>query len=457
MERDPAGQERNGVLRLLSLELIFSDGRCAAALSDERYLAAMARFEAALARASAASGVIPLAHAKVISRVCDHASFNSTALAREARIAGSLAIPFVRALTEQVAAVSSEAARFVHFGATSQDVIDTAAALCLKEACARISALALNVGDAAAALAQRHRTTPMLGRTLLQPAAPVPFGWKAAMWLAPLARSYPRFRQAADGACALQLGGAVGTLAAFRDKGAEVAKRMAEELGLKDAVTWHSARDAFARLAAESSILTGLAAKVARDVALLMQPEVGEALEPAVRGRGGSSSMPHKRNPAGCLLALEAATRAPGLAAILLGSLAPEHERGLGQWQSEWFTLRSLACATASALAAMSEVLQGLQVDAKSMEQNLARTQGLAYSEALALRLSRPLAERLCERAVKENRHLLEVARADPEVSKLVAAEELEGLFRPEASFAGAESMIERVLADWATSRESAA
>lgn len=456
MEREPAGQQRNGILRLLSLELIFSDERCAAVLSDEQYLAAMARFEGALAVASARAGIYPVSHAEVISTVCARASFEIPALAREARIAGTLAIPFVKALTKQVASVSAESARYVHFGATSQDVMDTAVALCMKEAARRIGALALQVGDAAAALARRHATTPTVARTLLQPATPVPFGWKAAMWLAPLARSYPRFREAVDEGCVLQLGGAAGTLSGFGEHGEQVARELAAELNLKASVTWHSARDAFARLGSETAILIGLAAKIARDVALLMQPEIGEASEPTAAGRGGSSSMPHKRNPSGCLLALDAAARAPGLAATLLGQLSPEHERGIGQWQGQWFTLRSLACAAASALAAMSEVLQGLQIYPAAMRANLERSKGLVFSEAVALRLPRALADRLCEQAVRENRNLLDVLRADPEVLRTIPVGELAALFEAQKSFGAAPAMIERVLADWAISRETA-
>jgi len=417
----------------------------------------MARFEGALAAASARNGMFPASHAETIRKICDGASFDAPALAKQARIAGALAIPFVKALTEKVAAVSPEAARYVHFGATSQDVLDTAAVLCMRKACERISALAVALGDASATLAKRHRATPMVARTLLQPAAPVPFGWKAAMWLAPLARSYPCFRGAAREACVLQFGGAAGTLAAFRDKASAVARGLAEELGLKTAVTWHSARDGFARLGAEIAVLTGLAAKIARDVTLLAQPEISEAAEPTLEGRGGSSSMPHKRNPAGCLLALEAAARAPGLAATLLGELAPEHERGLGQWQSQWLTLRELASAGASALAAMSEVLKGLEVDPKAMAANLERTNGLVFSEALASRVSRPVADRLCERALREGRHLLEVARADADVKKRLKKGGREALFDPQGQFGAAPAMIERVLAEWATARETAA
>ncbi len=416
----------------------------------------MARFESALAVASAKAGFFATAYAETIATACARASFDIPALAKEARSAGTLAIPFVRALTREVASVSAEAARFVHFGATSQDVMDTAVALRIKEAATRVGTLAIEVGDGAAALAERHASTPTVARTLLQPATPVPFGWKAAMWLAPIARSYPRYRQAVEDACVLQLGGAGGTLSAFGERGEQLARDIGAQLDLRTRVTWHSARDGFARLGGESAILIGITAKIARDVALLMQPEIGEAAEPAAAGRGGSSSMPHKRNPSGCLLALEAATRAPGLAAALLAELAPEHERGIGQWQGQWFTLRELTCAAASALGAMSEVLRGLGIDSAAMRGNLERSNGLVFSEAVALRLSRPLADRLCEQALREDKPLVEVMRSDAEVAQIIPAGELVDLFDPQKTFGSARSMVERVLADWATSRESA-
>jgi len=363
-----AGQERNGVPGLLlSLELLFADEVCAGLLSDEKLLAAMARFEGALARASA-----PAEHAEVIARVCERAQFDAAALAREGRT-GTLAIPFVKQLTAQVAAVSPAAARHVHAGATSQDVIDTAAVLCLRPACARVAQLTIQLGDAAAALARRHARTPTVARTLLQPALAVTFGWKAAVWLSILGRSLAGVRAAAHGACILQFGGPSGTLASFGERGEAVMRALARELELPASVVpWHSARDRFARLGAELAILAGAAGKIGRDVSLLMQQEVGEAAEAAKAGRGGSSSMPHKRNPALSMLALEAAQRAPGLAATLLAQLTPEHERGLGQWQSQWFTLRELVCAAASGTAAMAEALAGLEVDEPAMQANLA-------------------------------------------------------------------------------------
>jgi 3-carboxy-cis,cis-muconate cycloisomerase len=449
----PAGQERDGVLRFLSLELVFSDPHTAEALSDEKLLAAMARFEAALARAS--TGLVPLEHAETIARACESACFDVARLANEARHAGTLAIPFVKELTAQV---PGEAARYVHFGATSQDVIDTAVVVCLKEAAHRVLVSARRLGDAAARLADRHRDTPTVARTLLQPATPVPFGWKAAVWLSLVANSYRQFRAAAEEVCVLQFGGPAGTLAAFGSDGELVSTRLAERLGLrKPPIPWHSARDRFARFGAEAAILAGAAGKIARDVSLLMQPEVGEAFEPASRGRGGSSALPHKRNPAACVLALEASQRAPALAASLMANLVPEHERGLGQWQAQWLTLRSLVCATASGVAAMAEAIERLEVRTDTMAANLERTQGLVFSEAVSVRLAQTLGksaahtltEKLCARAVAEKKHLREVLLAEDDVTKIIPAGELEALFEAKRAFGSAKPMIDRVLAIW--------
>jgi 3-carboxy-cis,cis-muconate cycloisomerase len=435
----------------MSLQNIFLDEACAGAMSDERLLAAMARFEAALARATA-----PAAEAEVIARVCASAKFDTVALARDARRAGALTIPFVKRLTEQVAAVSPDAARWVHFGATSQDVIDTAVVLCLKDASKRILELSKRLGDAAAALAQKHAGTPMVSRTLLQPATPATFGWKAAVWLSLVARSHAAFRAAVPGH--LQLGGAGGTLSAYGDKGNTVAAAMAKELGLGVApITWHSARDAFARLGAEAAILAGGSGKIARDVSLMMQPEVGEAFEPSGEGKGGSSALPHKRNPVGCLSALEATQRAPGLAATLLSQLAPEHERGLGQWQSQFFTLRELLGSAASGLAAMAEVLEGLRVEPAAMLANLERTKGLVYSEAVSLRLSaalgksaaHALTEKLCAEAVRGGITLAEALSRNAEAAKLVPESERAALFDPKAHTGSSATMIDGALRLW--------
>lgn len=356
------------------LELAYADEACWSALSDAQLLAAMARFEAALARASAAAGLISSADAEAIARACADARFDAAAIGRSARDAGTLVVPFLEQLRAQVSAVSPAAAKALHQGATTQDVVDTALALCARSASGRILALSERLGAATAHLARTHAATPCMARTLLQPALAVTFGWKAAVWLSGLARCHAAFRSAAADAAVLQFGGPEGTLRSFGEKAGTVEAALARELGLAvPAAPWHGTRDVVARLGSEAALLAGAAGKIARDVALLMQPEIGELAEPAAPGRGGSSSMPHKRNPAGSLLALEAALRAPGLAAILLGQLTPELDRGLGQWQSQWLTLRELLAACASALAAMEPVLQGLEVRAEAMRAHVAR------------------------------------------------------------------------------------
>ncbi len=446
------------------LQHAFWDEACAQALADERLLAAMARFEGALALACASAGLVPREAARTIAEVAATAAFDAAALAPAARRASALTIPFVKQLTAKVATVSPEAARYVHLGSTSQDVIDTGVVLCLRPAAERLLELSRRVGDAAATLARRHARTPTVARTLLQPAVPVPFGWKAAVWLSMIARARDHFRVAADEACVLQFGGAGGTLSAYGAQGDAVALALAAELGLARAgVTWHSARDGFARLGSEAAILAGAAGKIARDVSLLMQPEVGEVAEPAGEGRGTSSAMPHKRNPVGCLAALEAAQRAPNLAATLLAQLGPEHERGIGHWQSQWFTLRDLLCSTGSALAAMAEVLEGLEVHEQAMRANLERSRGLVYSENVALHLSRrlgkqaahALTEKLCESAAREGRELIDVLRADVQAAATLDAKEIPDLFKPERCFGAAGEMIERALAQWAQSTKT--
>lgn len=441
-----------------ALQFAFWDEECAAALSDEALLAAMARFEGALAAASVAAGLVPAEAAATIGKVASAARFDAGAIGRAARRSATLTIPFVKSLTEQVAAVSPEAARYVHFGATSQDVADTGVVLCLVPAGARMLSLSQRLGDAAAALAKKHALTPMVARTLLQPATPVSFGWKSAVWLSMIARAHRHCRVALADACLLQFGGASGTLSAFGDKGEVIAESLAQQLGLPKApVTWHSARDAFARLGSNVAILAGAAGKVASDVSLMMQPEVGEASEPAGAGRGGSSAMPHKRNPVGCVAALEAAQRLPHLAASLMAQLQPEHERGLGQWQGQWFTLRDLLCSASSALAAMAEVLEGLEVNVAAMQANLDRSRGLVFSEGVSVRMGRKLGrpaahaltEKLCETAVRKGQSLLAVLQADPQASAALDRGALNEVFDPARNLGAAPAMIDRALADW--------
>src|ERR1700722_1026869 len=317
----------------------------------------MLDFEAALARAEAATGVIPASAAGSISAACNAGALDLAALAQAATRSGNLAIPLVKALTADVAKTDGEAARYVHWGATSQDVIDTAAMLRLR---AGIDALLADTGRASAgfaALARQHRNTPVVARTWLQHALPMPFGLKLAEYASALHRSRMRLRRLRSEGLALQFGGGAGTLAALGDKGIQVAEKLAQELGLPlPEAPWHTHRDRIAEAASVFAILTGSCGKIARDVSLMMQTDIGEAFEPSGAGRGGSSTMPHKRNPVAAASALGAATMAPNLAVTIFAAQVQDHERSAGPWHAEWPTLPALLLVTSGALAAIVDI-----------------------------------------------------------------------------------------------------
>ncbi|MBP0619813.1 3-carboxy-cis,cis-muconate cycloisomerase [Cupriavidus consociatus] len=373
--------------------------------SDPGTVQRMLAVEAALARAEAQCGVIPAAAARVITEVCrDVGAIDRDALAQAAVAAGNFAIPFVRQLTAAVAARDADAARFVHWGATSQDIIDTALVLQLGDALRVLDTGLIRLGEACAALATAHRATPMVARTWLQHALPTTFGCKAAGWLDALRRDLVRLDAARAQAHALQFGGAAGTLASLGDAAPNVAAALARELGLAVPVLpWHAHRDRVVEVATTLGMLTGTLGKMARDISLLMQTEVAEVAEPAGPGRGGSSTMPHKRNPVGCAAVLTASVRVPPLVATMLSGMVQEHERALGGWQAEWDTLPQIVTLAAGALRQMGEVVAGLQVDAARMRANLDLTHGLILGEAAMLelggRIGRLQAHHVVERA----------------------------------------------------------
>ncbi|MCR6475160.1 3-carboxy-cis,cis-muconate cycloisomerase [Variovorax sp. ZS18.2.2] len=344
------------------------------AFSDRAFVDAMLRFEAALARAQAAEGLIPESAAHSIVGSCKVELFDVAKIVRESGRAGSVAIPLVKALREAVGLFNAEAAPFVHFGSTSQDVIDSAMALVTREAVALIEADLAKAADALLRLATQHAETPMLARTLMQPASVTSFGFKCAGWAAPLVRSRIRLRDAAKHALQLQLGGAVGTLAQMKGQGAAVRKRMAKELGLGDpGATWHTQRDEWVALGCELGLVAGSLGKIAVDIALLGQYEVAEVAEPSEPGRGGSSAMPHKRNPVASMVAIAAAHRAPQRVAALLGAMPQQHERALGAWQAELAEWPQLLMSAHGSVRAMAGALPGLQVDAARMRANIDR------------------------------------------------------------------------------------
>jgi 3-carboxy-cis,cis-muconate cycloisomerase len=435
---------------------MLSSAAMRAVCDDVAYLQHMLDFEAALARAEAANGVIPAEAAEPIERACQARTFDLAALAEAATRSGNLAIPLVKALTAAVSKADSEAARYVHWGATSQDVIDTAAMLMLR---AGVDALLSDIDRAIAGfarLARDHRHTAMVGRTWLQHALPIPFGLKLAEYAAALNRSRTRLRRLRSEALALQFGGAAGTLAALGDHGLRVSEKLAQELGLPlpDA-PWHTHRDRFAEAASILVILAGTCGKIARDVSLMMQTDVGEAFEPAGEGRGGSSTMPHKRNPVAAAIALAAATMAPNLAATIFAAQVQDHERSAGPWHAEWPTLPSLLLVTSGGLAAIVDIAEGLEVDVARMRANLDSTNGLIMAEsvtfALAEKIGKSEAHHLVEaaskKAVAENKNLHDVLANDPQVTQQFDAKKLADLFEPMAYQGVSQALIDRLLA----------
>ncbi len=435
---------------------MLSSAAMRAVCDDAAYLQRMLDFEAALARAEAATGVIPARAATPIANACKAGAFDPGALAEAATRSGNLAIPLVKALTADVAKADADAARYVHWGATSQDVIDTAAMLTLRAA---IEALLPDIDRAIAGfarLARRHRNTAVVARTWLQHALPMPFGLKLAEYAAALHRSRLRLQRLRKDALALQFGGAAGTLAALGDKGWLVAERLAQELKLPlpDA-PWHTHRDRIADAASVLAIVAGACGKIARDIQLMMQTDVAEAFEPSGEGRGGSSTMPHKRNPVAAATALAAATMAPNLAATIFAAQVQDHERSAGPWHAEWPTLPSLLLVTSGALAAIVDIAEGLEVDTARMRANLDATGGLIMAEAVTMALAENigksdahhLVEAASKKAVTEKKELRDVLLKDPEVSAHLSADKLTKLFEPMAYQGVSQALIDRLLA----------
>jgi 3-carboxy-cis,cis-muconate cycloisomerase len=435
---------------------MLSSAAMRAVCDDVAYLQNMLDFEAALARAEAAAGVIPASAAGPIANACKAGAFDLAALAQAATRSGNLAIPLVKALTADVAKADAEAARYVHWGATSQDVIDTAAMLTLR---AGIDALLTDIGRAIegfAGLARQHRNTAVVARTWLQHALPMPFGLKLAEYAAALHRSRLRLQRLRREALVLQFGGAAGTLAAFGDNGLLVAERLAQELDLPlpDA-PWHPHRDRIAEAASVLAILAGTCGKIARDVQLMMQTDVAEAFEPSGEGRGGSSTMPHKRNPVAAATALAAAIMAPNLAATIFAAQVGDHERSAGPWHAEWPTLPNLLLVTSGALAAIVDIAEGLEVDVARMRINLDATRGLIMAEAVTMALAEKigkseahhLVEAASKKAVAEKKDLREVLTGDIKVTEHLNADRLKKLFEPMAYQGVSQALIDRLLA----------
>ncbi|WP_336353471.1 3-carboxy-cis,cis-muconate cycloisomerase [Pseudomonas atacamensis] len=424
---------------------------------DQGRVQAMLDFEAALARAEARVGLIPSSAVAPIAAACDASLYDFAALGEAIATAGNSAIPLVKALGKQIASSDAEAERYVHLGATSQDVMDSGLVLQLRQALALIEDQLAQLADSLAAQAQRFATTPLAGRTWLQHATPVTLGMKIAGWLGAVTRSRLRLQELKPRLLVLQFGGASGTLAALGEQALPIAKALAEELQLTlPEQPWHTQRDRIVEFGAVLGLIAGSLGKFGRDISLLMQTEAAEVFEPAAPGKGGSSTMPHKRNPVGAAVLIGAATRVPGLVSTLFSAMPQEHERSLGLWHAEWETLPEICCLVSGSLQHARLLADGLEVDAARMARNLELTQGLVLAEAvsivLAQRVGRDTAhhllEQCCKRAVAEQRHLRAVLADEPQVTAELSGAELDDLLNPAHYLGQARVWVERAVAE---------
>jgi 3-carboxy-cis,cis-muconate cycloisomerase len=442
---------------------LFSDPRAAELLSDRALVQAMLDVEAALAAALADVDVVPREAVAAIREAASVDAVDLSALAREAAEAGNVAIPLVRHLTARVRAIRPASSEYVHVGATSQDIIDTAIVLQLTSVVPLIVGSSDRAAEASARLAERYRTTPMAGRTWLQQATPVTLGLKAAGWLSALARGSDAVRERAHTALVLQFGGASGTLAALGTNAQAVTAALGKRLGLPvPRMPWHSHRDSLLRLACAVAVLVGTLGKIGKDLALLAQTEVGELTESPIPERGRSSSMPHKRNPVGPAIALAAALRVPSLLATLLSSMPQEHERGLGGWQAEWETLPELMRLASASAQAIADALDTIHVDEQRIAANLDLTQGLIMAEAIVVRLTpqlgrataRSIVDAATERSAADRRPFAEVLQRDERVSSVLSAQSIRDALNPAQYLGEAAAFVDAALADWRRSRD---
>jgi 3-carboxy-cis,cis-muconate cycloisomerase len=421
---------------------------------DTAWLQALLDTEAALARALADTGLITAGRAEAIASACAADRYDPDALGRAAAGGGNPVIPLVKELTAAVRATDPEAARHVHRGATSQDVMDTAAMLVARRAGRAVLADLADLTALLRDLAARHRTTPMPGRTLLQQALPTTFGAVAAGWAHGLSESAGRLDTVLRTGLAVQLGGAVGTLASLGDDGPAVAAALAARLDLPAPVLpWHTERGRVADLAAALGRVCGAVGTCAQDIVLLAQTEVGEATEDGGPGVGGSSTMPHKRNPVAAVSALASARQAPGLVATLFAAQIQEHQRAAGAWHAEWLPLTDLLRRTGSAVSWLRVGATRLRVHPGRMRANLDATAGLALSERvttdLAPELGRLDAHRLvtgaCEETAATGRPLPEVLAERLEGTR--TRERIEELLDPAGYLGAAAAFTDRVTA----------
>jgi 3-carboxy-cis,cis-muconate cycloisomerase len=435
-----------------SIDALFSTPSMSTAFAPRAHVRGMLAFEAALARAEARAGIIPQGAASVIAANCNVELFDVASLYREAAVAGTPAIPLVRMLT---ARVERDARKFVHWGATSQDAIDTALMLQIRDGLDLLITGLLDVCAACAILAEKHRHTLMAGRTLLQQAVPITFGLKAARWLALVTRQVHALRERRKQALAVQLGGAAGTLASLGDHGLRVVELLAEELNLPvPDLPWHTERDRVAEIAATLGVVAGAMAKIASDVALLAQTEVGEVAEGAAPGKGGSSAMPQKHNPVDATSAIASSRLAIGVVPVMLSAMQQEHERAVGGWQAEWAAIPNLFCYTAGAVEGVRGAVAGLEIDPARMKANLDLTGGLIMAESLTMALAAKvgrleayrITQAVCNQLAGSGKNLRQAALEDGQVRPILSPVEIDNALDPARYLGSADAFIDRAI-----------
>jgi 3-carboxy-cis,cis-muconate cycloisomerase len=422
-----------------------------AIFADEALVARYVQVEVALAAAEARAGVIPKEAAEAIRRGADPAAIDLAKLKAETDIVGYPIVGVVHQLAKQC----GEAGRYVHWGATTQDIMDTATVLQMRDALALVEDDLKAIEAALAALARKHVGTVMAGRTHLQHALPVTFGYKAAVWLSMIVRHRQRLAELKPRVLVGQFAGAAGTLASLGDKGLAVHDALMDELGLaRPSMPWHVARDGFAEAVCFLGLVTGSLAKIATDVMLLMQTEVAEAFEPFVQGRGSSSTMPQKRNPISCEMILAAGKIVRQQAGLMLDAMAADHERATGPWQLEWVAIPEAFLASSGALRQARFMLEGLTVDAGRMRRNLDLTGGLIVAEAVMMALAEHTGRQIahdvvysaCRAALDGGSTLRAELERNADVTKHLDAKRIAELTDPVNYLGSAPAMIERLL-----------
>jgi 3-carboxy-cis,cis-muconate cycloisomerase len=432
---------------------IFSTEAMRRVWSDENRVQKYLDFEAALARAQGKLGIIPKEAAEEICRHCNVVEIDFAKLKIQTEKIGYPVLPVVQQL---VALCRDGLGEWCHWGATTQDITDTATVLQIREALTLVGADLDRIAGALAALARKYRDTPMAGRSNLQQAVPITFGYKMATLLAAFERHRQRLAQLRPRVLVGEFGGAAGTLSSLAGRGLETQAELMKELKLgQPAIAWHTVRDTIAEIGCFLGLVTGSCGKIALDVKLLMQTEVEEVYEPFHEGRGSSSTMPQKRNPISSVYITALTSVVRQQTAALLDAMVEDHERATGPWEIEWIVLPEIFCLAAGALAQTEFVLTGLQVDAKKMRSNLDLTKGLIVSEAVMMGLGPYLGRQyahdlvydICRQVVATGRPLAELLAENAEITKHLDRAAIQKLCDPANYLGEAAAMVDRVLA----------